>query len=350
MEFKCLATAISSLPFKDARKACEVVFRYLPDIPAWPQLPAIGFRENMYAQLSGKVPGLKLVEEDKKIVFETEEDNNSEMEKFYENVISGNVEYFSIEEEFAAGLYEFVSVLKKDKGLRSKVKYLKGHITGPVSFGMTITDTNRKAVFYNEQYRDIVVKNCAMKAKWQVRFLRKETGLKDVIIFIDEPYMASFGSSFMAVRKEDVISGINEVVQGIHSENALAGIHCCGNTDWSVLLSAGADILSFDAYNYIESIMLYPETLTKHFSSGCTLSWGIVPSSAEIRVENLDSLASKLINGISSLSRKGIDREIIMKNCLLTPSCGLGTLGEDNANSILKLNYELSERMRSGIK
>jgi len=349
MEFNCLATAISSLPFKDPVEACDIVFKWLPNIPAWPQLPARGFRENMYVQLSQNLPGIKLDEEEKKISFDTGGDNNRALELFYENVISENTGYFSIGKDYAAGLYEFTGRLKTGKEMAARIKYVKGHVTGPVSFGLTVTDLDRKAIFYNEQYRDVIVKNCAMKAKWQVKFLRKETGIKDVIIFIDEPYMTSFGSSFVSLSREEVINNINEVVEAIHTENAIAGIHCCGNTDWTVLFLTKTDIISFDAYNYIESIILYPEMLTKHFNEGRALAWGIVPSSEEIKIEDKNTLLNKFKTGINSLIRKGLREETIMKNCLITPSCGVGTLDDESARRVMKLNLEVSDALRGAV-
>ena len=59
--------------------------------------------------------------------------------------------------------------------------------------------------------------------------------------------MTSFGSAFVSISREKVIRMLNEVFSGI---SGLKGVHCCGNTDWSVLLATGLNILNFDAYNY----------------------------------------------------------------------------------------------------
>ena len=42
-------TTVGSFPFLDAAATCrDLIYRL--DIPAWPQLPRLSFRENMYVQ------------------------------------------------------------------------------------------------------------------------------------------------------------------------------------------------------------------------------------------------------------------------------------------------------------
>ena len=53
---RCLATAIGSFPHKDAGAACELILKSIPEIPTWPQLPAIDFKEGMEIQYSEGLP------------------------------------------------------------------------------------------------------------------------------------------------------------------------------------------------------------------------------------------------------------------------------------------------------
>ncbi|MCK4416880.1 MAG: hypothetical protein KAV99_01780 [Candidatus Latescibacteria bacterium] len=49
--------------------------------------------------------------------------------------------------------------------------------------------------------------------------------------------MAGFGSSvFVSIHEEDTLNDLGEVIDAIHAEGGLAGTHCCGNTDWALLL------------------------------------------------------------------------------------------------------------------
>ena len=42
------------------------------------------------------------------------------------------------------------------------------------------------------------------------------------------------------------------------------------------------------------------------------------------------------------LAAAGIDRKTILRQCLITPSCGLGSIPPEQAEAILKLTREVS--------
>ena len=64
------------------------------------------------------------------------------------------------------------------------------------------------------------------------------------------------------------------------------GIHCCGKADWPLVINSGADIISFDAYDYSGTIALYPGEFSGFLKKGGYLAWGIVPTTEVIGNEN----------------------------------------------------------------
>jgi hypothetical protein len=163
---KCLPTGIGSLPHTEAKEACEVVLRMLPEIPFWPQLAKRSPRENMYWQYSENLPGVTF--EEGRLFIRASEDFSA-TEKFYEDFLSARVDLFSIGESYAAGFYQF---LEYEEQLR-KAWAIKGQITGPISFTLQVTDEKRRPLLYHEELRDMAVKNLLRKANWQEDILRK---------------------------------------------------------------------------------------------------------------------------------------------------------------------------------
>ena len=338
MKFNFEATGIGSLPFKDPKAACGIVFDNFKHIPFWPQLPKRSYLEHMYCQFSEGIPGLKLDEANKTLHIDTGK-CALEMEKAYQKYLDDDLEYFKISPAYAEGLYEFYSSFKH---LAKKADFVKGHVTGPVSFGLSVTDEFKKAVIYNKDIFEIITKVLVMKARWQIKKLKELSN--DVIIFIDEPYLVSIGSSFINMPIEDVLKSIDEVIDAIKEEDALCGIHCCGNTDWEILLKREIDIINFDAYNFTKEFSLYSADIKQFLKNGGTIAWGVVPSSEAIDKEDLNTIAKKLKDGLKLLTDKGIDRESI--SSILTPSCGLGTLNEKQAKEILNLTCSVSQEMK----
>ncbi len=340
--FDCLATGIGSLPDEDPDKAVALSFRYLTEAPIWPQLPQRDFREHMDGQYSESLPGLRLDAKKKRFFFDTARDLAPELEKFFERYIEKDYAFFKMSEAYAAGFYSFVRSLKK--GLPPGARFIKGHITGPLTAGISFKDETGKDIVHNDMLFDAVVKGLAMKAAWQIQELR-EFG-RPVIIFIDEPAMESLGSAFSAVSSTVIADKLNEITAVIHELGGIAGIHCCGNADWPLLFHTDVDVVNFDAFGYQERVLLYPEDIRAFYDRGGALAWGIVPTGSFTGTETADMLLSKLYAGIDRLERQGIPRATVLRQCVITPSCGMGSLTPGKAEAILKLLREVSDRLQ----
>ncbi len=344
-DFNCIATGIGSLPLADADQAVALSTKYLPEAPIWPQLSPRSFHEHMDGQYSESLPGIVVDEKKQRFSFDTSGDLTPALEKFFERYLEKDYGFFRISEDYAAGFYGFLRALKK--GLPGGARFLKGHITGPLTMGISFKDETGKDIIHNDVIFDAVVKGLAMKAAWQIR----ELGAfgKPVIIFIDEPAMESLGSAFCAVPAETVAAKLDEIIDTIHELGGIAGIHCCGNADWPMIFNTKVDIVNFDAFGYMDKVMLYPADIRKFMDRGGALAWGVVPTGAFTGSETADQLLAKLEDGIKRVEAAGVKRQTILRQSLITPSCGMGSLTLEKAEAILKLLREVSDRMRQKI-
>jgi len=343
-EPQCLATAIGSLPHVDAGTAVKVILDNIPDAPIWPQLPAHGLNEQMEVQYSEGIPRVVIDRQKGRMYIDTAGDSSTELAAFYEMFLADDPEAFRITPEFSKGIYALEGVLERAGGSRP---FVKVQTTGPISFGLTIVDERKRAIFYNPDFIDTVVKALAMKCRWQIRKFRKFA--RNAICFVDEPILSAFGSStYVSVARADVVEKLGEVIESIHAEAALAGVHCCGNTEWPMLMDAGADIVNFDAFDYGETIALYPEAVRRHLQAGKALAWGIVPTnSTKIQSQTADSLIAKFLGLVDHLAgAAGIPRELILRQALVTPSCGTGSLPVADAERVFSTLREVSAGLR----
>ncbi len=334
-----LPTAIASLPLSDPAQAWDWTLRYLPEIPPWPQLTRRSYQENMYAQFSERFPAIVVDQEAERTYMDRRLDVDRDLESLYMAYLENDVEYGAIGPDYAAGLHHLLSTPGL---LKTTPVAMKGQVTGPVSWGLVVVDQNRRPLLYDEAIADAIAKHLRLKASWQERQIQSIAA--QTIILLDEPYMSSFGSAFVSLGRDQVITLLEEVFAGIEG---LKGVHCCGNTDWSVLLDTSVDILSFDAYEYAESLSLYPDAVGAFLERGGIISWGIVPASPLIESETTESLVKRLHEAMDLFVSKGISADRLLAASLITPSCGTGSLDPATADRVLELTAEVSAEMRA---
>jgi methionine synthase II (cobalamin-independent) len=202
---------------------------------------------------------------------------------------------------------------------------------------------------YDDVLHDVLVKHIARKAQWQEKFLQsvetQHLASLPTIVFVDEPSLALVGASLVALNRDEVVRDLEEVFAGLHG---LKGTHCCGNTDWGMLLETSVNAISFDAYTYAENLALFADAVKKFLDRGGVLVWGIVPTVEEhIASETVASLVARLDAGIDRLVKKGIDRDLLYERAIITPACGLGTISEAFAERALALTQAVSQQIRA---
>jgi methionine synthase II (cobalamin-independent) len=334
-ERTCLTTMIGSMPQKTPGEALRVLSGYPLTIPTWAQLPRRTFVEGMVPQCSEGFPGVKVLPDKKNLWIQNDDDLPHAMALFYENLLAGNLDPMAISESFAPGFFAFLNQLDRTE---TKPTVIKGQVTGPLTLGLGLTDQDRNAVWFDEQYRDVLLKGLGMKAQWQIRELKKRSD--QVLLFFDEPILSALGTpAYMGISDEQILTGLNEVIHAAQASGAQVGIHCCGNMDWGLLAQTDLDIIAFDAYSFGEKISLYPEQMKAFLERGGTLAYGLIPTLEhdDIMRETSDSLLQRLQSLLDLYVQKGLPKDLLYKQIILTPACGMGSLPDSLSERVLDL-------------
>src|SRR5512135_2240238 len=224
-------TGIGSLPHRSAEDACRLILDTF-DIPFWPQLPQTSFREFMVPQYCEGMPFVK-IDPEKQTVW-VERGPSDELERFYEGWKDDSK--IAISEDYAKGLHTFMDII----GNR-QFEFLKGHVTGPLTFTLGLKDSAGKPIYFDEELREVSLMLLKAKTRWQLDTMK--THGEGVVLFVDEPILSALGSSsYLAVSRDETLRLLREILLTITSAGGLSGIHCCGNADWPLVIESGPDI------------------------------------------------------------------------------------------------------------
>ena len=336
-------TGIGSVPFTDPQETVALVLETMPQIPYWPQMVQLGYLEDMAAQAARGLPALKIDEANRIVAMDPDLPRDEALAQFYELVLSGDLAPFAFQENDARGFFALLAAVASQG---SPGPALKGQLSGPVTFAGVVKDAQGKPILYDRELTQAVCSGLARKAAWQAEQFRALG--KAPIIFLDEPFLTGFGSAYLPISKDEVTEILTHTLEETREAAAgpvTLGMHCCGNTDWSLLLNAPIDILSFDSYGYFESLRLYGQALAHYLARGGWLAWGLVPTNQDFRQETPDKLWQRFQTQATRLAEDVHWRlKDILAQSLLTPACGTGYMSQDEARRVLTTLKELGLR------
>lgn len=344
--------AVGSLPNDNVEEAMKIAESF--EIPFWPQLARLNKNEDMTIQFLENMPGLVLSGD--KIYLENESDEFFEqLETFfmdYEEIISDNdseiLDKYAITENYSSTFKPFLEIIKS-----KKPTYVKGQIVGPFTLATTLTDKEGKCAFYDETLREVVVKTLVLKALWQIKEIKKISPDTTPIIFIDEPSISQWGTSaFITISKEDVVSVLKEISDLIKNAGGLSGIHCCGKCDWTIPIESEVNVINLDGYFFAQNLSLFSNELKPFLDKNGIIAWGIIPTLDKDALEKaeINTMLNKFDEALNYLVQKGIDKDVIIRQSMVTPSCGAGSLAVSLAEKAMNLTKELSVKLRGKYK
>jgi len=336
---RCAAMAVGSVPHTDPAAAVDLVMRTTPDIPAWPQLPRRTFRENMYVQFTEGFPGLCL-DEARERVYVLNEPPTDEVVAFIEALESDDPARFAVSPGYAAAL----PLLGEALAGAPAPPFVKGQVTGPISLGLSLPREDRRALLYDDTFRDIAVSLLVMKARWQADVLSSWAPSATALIMVDEPSLTQMGSAFVSIPEMIAFPALERCLASL---DCLTGLHVCGATDWSSLIELPVDVLDFDAADHLDAFLAHRDAVGAFLAAGGLLAWGVVPNDERAMTLGAEETGATVLAGAAHLAAGGlVDVDQILQASFVCPACGTGTLSMPLAERCFELAAETSSWLR----
>lgn len=289
LEGQCRTTAMGIMPHTDVEEALRLALSL--DIPFWPQLPRVSFREDMYAQTSANFPGLCVDMESEKVVFDTA--------RFYDELAEYS-ESMDRAETYELGAEHSVVYRRFLAADLNGYHAIRGQVTGAVSLGFNVLDEERKPIIYNDEVRALLFDFIQKKVNVQYHQLSQRNS--NAFVWVDEPGLGFVFSGLSGYNDMQAKRDYAGFVQGLEGPR---GLHLCPNVNLPYLLGLGLDILSFDAYQMEFMPVAYTGAVAEFLKDGGkVISWGIVPTeSAALSRETPESLAATLAGYWETVAR-----------------------------------------------
>ncbi len=250
-------TGIGSVPFLSSQQACRIILDQDCLIPFWPQMVRVNAQEEMLIQFSPPLPCLQPDLANRTVRIDPSCNRSQTLLDFYEKFLSGSLDFFALRPDFASG---FFTLIQEVQARNVSAPYLKGQIVGPVTLGLGLKDENDRFLIHDPELMDAAIKGLACQGLSQIEHIAALG--KKALLFIDEPSLSGYGSAFTPLSRSEVLEILGETIRLIREKSdALIGLHCCGNTDWSLLLSLDLDVINLDAFAFGEAFLLYPREI-----------------------------------------------------------------------------------------
>jgi hypothetical protein len=317
-----IATAIGSLPHRDAGAAAALVLRCLPELPAAPQLPIRTPLEGFVAQWVRAIDGVH-VEPDGSLTIAPGLDSHAEIVPAFDALAHG-------------GLLAFLDAAQ---AMPAPPKRVKVQCAGPLSLGVALVEAGvgvdaafalgaRTARAWSRALEELVATRLPSSA---------------LVLCFDEPALACTGAGRDPIVCDlvDREYATDVLSTALAAPACLTAVHVCGRGDVRLALDAGPRLVHFDsgALDVDDAVRL-----TRFLEGDGWVIWGAIPTDRPVG-EHAAPIWKALLDVWCELTRRGCDPSRLRSQALVAPACGLAGHGVSQAERTMLLAREIGGRV-----
>ncbi|MCU1498356.1 MAG: hypothetical protein JWM47_2309 [Acidimicrobiales bacterium] len=316
-------TSVGSLPHVDRDAAIAFVLDRTPELPAAPTLPALEPLESMIPQAAWGIVGVDIAADGTLSI--PDADLVDPAAPLGDRGLLGR---------------PFVSWRRFLDVVAGRTDPIKLQLTGPLTLGLMLIQAGLRP----DQAYAVAARAVATRAGDLLTLAdHRAPGVPRVLVF-DEPGLVGGLRADLHLAADgviDLLSGALAAVEG----RALTGVHCCGATDWRLVLQAGPQLLSLPVGADVTGSA---GALGTFLERGGWVAWGAVATDGPLG-EHPSRSWRQLSSQWCELVQQGCDPVLLRRQAMVSPVCGLALHDEAQADHVFVLTRRLAEKIHDQV-
>lgn len=325
-----MVTGIGSLPHRDAVAAARFSLT-TSDLPAIPTLPRRSPAEGMISQAVAGMAGFTIGQYGS-IAVDVEAIDFVDHDVTVSDTVS-DPSTAHLHDESYAGLFAFLAEARL-RGHRGPVKW---QFVGPVTLGIALI----RAGVPSPLAFDVAVRSVRAHLARLLDVVHTALPASQQVVFLDEPSFGEVSDEDFDLAPDTAIDLVSAALAMVEPR-AVVGLHCCARADLGALLATGPHVISVPV---TADLCDNASRVIRFIEGGGIVCWGAVPTTGPLPVS-----AERIWRGLSELwcelVRRGADPELLRRQSLISPECGLGTHTAEVAERVFALTRQVSDKVR----
>lgn len=339
---RCLP--FGALPYEAVEAATKMEAKLFEKLPYLAKLPKVDADDNIIKRTFENFPGVKINQRDVilKITSNHYKQRISKLEKAFNHPSLEELEPFGITAPF---MEKYFQMIKK-----FEPPYALLNLLGPFTISQMLQNAAEEQMLVDKSYRKLFIQGICVKALWMIEKIKEITPKTTPIIMFEEPMLGQLGDikrNNEEITIELVTTLFSRVFEKLHEAGAVVGVQCLDKCDWKIPISAGVDLISFDAYNNPNNLTILPEQIIEFIERGGKINWGIVPVMNEAMVKslNIDYLTNRLLSTMEGLILAGVPEKYVYNSAMVSLQGDVDKLPILFAEKAIILATQLAKRI-----
>ena len=333
------------LPYSTLQPAERMFEKYFKQNPILPIFPNIDSCDSIFKRSVMNLAGIEVVNgKIKKFDYENKDVKKSfiVLDKAFETGNINELQNFCFESSYFRNFLDFI---EKNK---SKIAYI--NLVGPFTFALLLCKMENFELFENKVFRKFIVQSISVKAMWAIKKIKEVSLETTPVIILDEPLLKNLGelkNKVEEINSELIIALTSMIVEKIHAENAKVMYQSFEKCDWKIPVDSGVDIISFNADNYLDNLVIFKDKIKEFLQKGGQLNWAVVSgiTEASIKGYSVDYLVKKMNFAFSQLIDAGISPKLVYNSATISINGDLSKLPIVIAEKAIILTSQIVQKI-----